>query len=272
MENKVEFDFGSDTIAKAYDSYLVPVLFKPWAEQLLHEYPSWKGKRVLDLATGTGVVAGQLAEQVGIEGKVTAIDMNGQMLAIAKSKITPNMSNIEFIESAADSLNLADNSYDVIVCQQGYQFFTDKKKSTAEIYRLLGNNGKIFITTWCPVTECKFFEAVCKALEIMGEHDISNMIRVPFDLLPKEELTCWFESNGFRNVRVTKQRKDLIIPGGIEAAIEIVYATPIGPKLKAMTIESQQEFKHLFSLIIEELSKEEGNMGRMTSYLLTAEK
>lgn len=272
MSTKVDFNFDTDTIAKAYDNYLVPVLFEPWAEQLMNEYNSWKGKRVLDLATGTGVVVEQLIKRVGRYGKITAIDMNGQMLAIAKSKIETSLSCVEFIESSADSLEIANNAFDIIVCQQGYQFFPNKKKATDEIFRLLDNRGKVYISTWCSVSECKFFEAVCKTLEIMGEMDISNMLRVPFDLLQQEELIYHFNAARFKNINVTKQKKDLIIPGGLKAAIDIVYATPIAPKLLELSHESQLEFKQIFKVIIEDISDNNGNMGAMTSYLLTANK
>ncbi len=69
MSQPSEFNFADNSVASAYDNVLVPVLFKPWAARLVKEFGPWDGQRVLDLATGTGIVAQQLAGQVGSSGK-----------------------------------------------------------------------------------------------------------------------------------------------------------------------------------------------------------
>lgn len=84
MKESIEFDFGDDSVAKTYDTVLVPVLFESWATALIERYPDWEGKHVLDLAARTGVVTKNLARVVGKEGSVTAVDMNPQMLDMAK--------------------------------------------------------------------------------------------------------------------------------------------------------------------------------------------
>ena len=83
------FTFGDNSVASAYDDVLVPALFRPWAVRLVEEHPQWwEGRCVLDLATGTGVVAQLLADQVGPEGRVIGTDINGEMLSIASDAIS----------------------------------------------------------------------------------------------------------------------------------------------------------------------------------------
>lgn len=69
MTKSDQFSFSGDSVASAYNNVLVPVLFKPWAISLIEEQGPWEGRRVLDLATGTGIVAQLLAQRVGSEGK-----------------------------------------------------------------------------------------------------------------------------------------------------------------------------------------------------------
>lgn len=52
-----QFSFDGGGIAAKYDEILVPVMFGPWSEMLLAQVPPQPHRRVLDVATGTGVVA-----------------------------------------------------------------------------------------------------------------------------------------------------------------------------------------------------------------------
>ena len=94
MSETQEFSFGGDSVASAYDNALVPILFEPWAARLVEEHRPWEGQRVLDLATGTGIVAQLLAEEVGPGGKVLVTDINGEMLALARKRCAGHNSTV----------------------------------------------------------------------------------------------------------------------------------------------------------------------------------
>jgi len=68
MGKPSEFSFGNQSVAAVYDAVLVPILFDPWARQLVDDFKPWGGQRVLDLATGTGVAAHRLTPHVGPSG------------------------------------------------------------------------------------------------------------------------------------------------------------------------------------------------------------
>lgn len=266
------FSFGDDSVATAYDNVLVPILFEPWAVRLVEEYRPWKGQRVLDLATGTGIVAQRLAEQVGPGGYVLGTDMNGEMLAVARKRCANLSAAVEFIESPAHPLEISSDSFDVVVCQQGFQFFPDRRAAAQEIHRILRFGGKLIATTWRPVAECEFFGAICDTLETMGEPEISDLMRVPFDIMPESELKSHFESAGFRNVRLTQQEQDLVIEEGISYAVEVAYSTPIGPKLRTLSDERQAQFRNTLTDHLQRLSDDGITMGRMVTNVLSAEK
>ncbi len=272
MNKTREFSFGDASVASAYDDGLVPVLFKPWAARLVEEYRPWRGRRVLDLATGTGIVAQLLAGQVGSTGKVLGTDINGEMLALARKRCAGLTPAVEFVKCTAHPLEISSDSIDIVTCQQGFQFFPDRRAAAREIYRVLCDGGRIIATTWQPVAECQFFGTICNALKTIGEPGLSNMMRVPFDAMPESELTDHFISAGFANVRLERQEQDLVMCGGITHAIEVAYSTPIGPELRAFPDERKVEFENTLTGLLHELSDDGTTMGRMVSNVLSAEK
>jgi ubiquinone/menaquinone biosynthesis C-methylase UbiE len=272
MSEKKEFSFGDNSVASAYDNVLVQILFESWANRLVDEYRPWEGRRVLDLATGTGIVAQKLAGEVGPGGNVIGTDINSEMLALARKRCADLIPGTNFIECPAHPLDVSSNSMDYVVCQQGFQFFPDKPAAAMEIYRVLNDGGKVIATTWQPVVECQYFGAICDALNEIGEPEMADMMRVPFDFMPNSELCAHFESTGFVNVQLGRQEQDLVIDGGITSAVEVAYSTPIGPKLKALPDDRQTEFRETFAQLLNELSNGGSTMGCMVSNIISAEK
>jgi ubiquinone/menaquinone biosynthesis C-methylase UbiE len=272
MNEIKEFNFGDDSVANAYDSVLVPILFEPWAVRLVEEYQPWEGRRVLDLATGTGIVAQRLSDRVGPRGKVLATDINGEMLALAAKRCSGLTPAVKFIECPAHPLEISSDSIDFVVCQQGFQFFPDRRAAVREIYRVLRNGGQTVVTTWRPVVECEFFGAICNALTEIGEPEISDMMRLPFDVMPESELVTTFDPAGFVNVRLLQQEQDLVIGGGVAHAIQVAYSTPIAPKLRNLTDERQAQFRKTLTKLLSKLSADGITMGRMVTNVLSAEK
>ncbi len=112
--------------AQAYESYFVPALFVPWTAVLLEHAAPRPGERVLDVACGTGVVARNAAPLVGSEGKVAALDISPAMLDVARSLPAPAGARIDWHEGSALALPFPSEAFDLVLCQQGLQFFPDR--------------------------------------------------------------------------------------------------------------------------------------------------
>jgi ubiquinone/menaquinone biosynthesis C-methylase UbiE len=81
------------------------------AKLLLEFVPLGQGQKILDVATGTGLIAIPAAEKVGLEGHVIGVDMTPEMLHQAKLKIAAaKLQNIELIETDAEYINFSDTS------------------------------------------------------------------------------------------------------------------------------------------------------------------
>jgi ubiquinone/menaquinone biosynthesis C-methylase UbiE len=85
-----------------------------------------RGQRVLDIATGTGMVAIEAAQIVGLEDRVVGVDISTGMLEVARRKIEAlNLSNVELQLADAETLNFPDNSFDRILCSSAFIWMSD---------------------------------------------------------------------------------------------------------------------------------------------------
>ncbi|MHC5026833.1 MAG: class I SAM-dependent methyltransferase [Planctomycetota bacterium] len=272
MDQPPEMRFDGSKVARSYDDGLVPVLFEPWARRMLDEHGPWEGRHVLDLATGTGVVARHLAERVAPGGRVIAADLNEEMLAIARERCADVAEIVRVEAMPADALTLESDSVDVVVCQQGFQFFPDRAAAAREASRVLRGGGRFVLTTWLPVESCEFFGAICETLEALGLPDVSRKMRVPFDHVPAGELTTHLAAAGFAGVDEREQDAPIVFDGGVEHAVKTAWATPIGPDLVALPESGRAEFNRALAERLDALSSDGATMGRMRTRLATAVK
>ncbi|ULH15591.1 methyltransferase domain-containing protein [Deinococcus sp. KNUC1210] len=132
--------------AERYDGFMVPVMFSPLADLSTGQAALKSGERVLDIACGSGVVARRAAQQVGSTGRVAALDLNPAMLEIARRHApTAGAAVPEWHHGSAQSLPFPDASFDVVLCQQGLQFFPDRALALSEMWRVLVPGGRVVV-------------------------------------------------------------------------------------------------------------------------------
>ena len=272
MAQSGDFNFGSDSVANGYDTVLAPIIFEPWAESLVAEHSEWEGQTVLDLATGTGVVAQLAARLVGPRGRVIATDLNPQMLARARQRCAGATPAVEFSEATGHAITAADQSIDIVVCQQGFQFFEDLAATAREIHRVLRPGGRLLASTWAPADECVFFGWICQAVDEIGEPEIEAVMRLPFDHMPPDELASPFVNAGFIDANVERRSAALVMSGGADAVLNAAYATPLGPKLEALSQAKQEAFETVLRRRVENERVDETTMGDLIAHVLKASK
>lgn len=152
-----------------YERILVGPLFRPWAEVLLDRVRPTAGERVLDIACGTGIVARLARERVGPAGTVVGVDVSPGMLEVARA-VSPE---VTWREGSALDLPLADGErFDVVTCQQGLQFFSDRPAAARQMRRALAPGGRLVVATWRDVTESPFFDQLLQ----LGERHVGPIV------------------------------------------------------------------------------------------------
>jgi ubiquinone/menaquinone biosynthesis C-methylase UbiE len=127
--------------AELYEATFVPVLFAPWADEILAAAHPAPGESLLDVACGTGVVARGAIELVGPTGRVVGLDLNDGMLAVAR-RLRPD---VEWRQGDAAALPFEDGSFDVVVCQAALMFFPDRAGALREMARVVTAEGAVAV-------------------------------------------------------------------------------------------------------------------------------
>ena len=135
------------TPAQAYESFMVPFRFQPWARELIDRIPLGDGTRMLDIACGTGVVAREAARR-NATAEIAGLDMNPQMIEVAATRSEEEGLHIAWYVGVADALPFEDGSFDLVTIQQGFQFFPDKAAALGEIRRVLYPGGTFALNIW----------------------------------------------------------------------------------------------------------------------------
>ena len=152
----------SGSIAKLYETYLVPLIFEPYAADLVNRLASRSLTRVLEIAAGTGVVTRALASVLPESVSIVATDLNQPMLDQASALGTKRP--VEWRQADAMQLPFQDGTFDAVVCQFGVMFFPDKSKAFSEARRVLRPGGVFIFNVWDRIEENEFADTVTTAL------------------------------------------------------------------------------------------------------------
>jgi SAM-dependent methyltransferase len=226
--------FDAGTVPEVYERYLVPPIFKPWAAALADFADVTAGEVVLDVASGTGVVAALAADRVGDAGRVVATDLSGAMLALAAA----SHPMIETMETAADELAVGDSSFDVALCQQGFQFLTDRPAAAQAMNRTLCSPGRIAVAVWMSGTLLEPFDVYGHVLERQGVPEpFPRAYAYDFSMSP-EEVADVLTAAGFTNVEIETRVMEVSWLT-LDDAVQGIAGTPYGPAVAALDEEDQ---------------------------------
>jgi len=153
------------SVPRLYDTYLVPLIFQPYANDLAKRLAARPVERVLEVAAGTGVVTRALAEKLPERASIVATDLNQAMIDQAMAIGTKRP--VEWRQADAMKLFFPDAAFDAVVCQFGVMFFPDKAKAFAEVRRVLKPGGLFLFNVWDRIEDNEFADTVTAALASM---------------------------------------------------------------------------------------------------------
>ena len=189
-------------MAEANERYIMAAFGNAWAQALVHLAAPDEGDRVLDVACGTGSVARYAAPLVGPTGRVIGLDLNVDMLAIARAMPQREGVAIEWQEGNATALPFPDASFDRVCCQQGLQFFPDRPAALQEMCRVLVPGGRLALAVWRGLEHQPFYAALTEALERSVSPEAAASLRAAFTLANADELRTLVAGAGFQDTRI----------------------------------------------------------------------
>lgn len=211
-------------LAEHYERASVDRQFKT-GKQLIERLAIRPGERVLDVGSGTGLLAEHVANLVGPSGLVHAVDPLPLRIEIAKRKSKPNLTFAVDDAFALDGLR--DASFDVVYLNAVFHWFPEKLRPLRNFQRLLKPGGRLGIATGAKEHPNRIHDI---QLAVLAREPYRDHVQ-PEAGLPKrvsrDELALLLEQSGFR-VRSLSVEPHATYHATAEAAIEHAQASSFG--------------------------------------------
>lgn len=186
----------SGSIPELYDTYLVPLIFEPYAVDLANRAAALNPSRVLEIAAGTGVVTRALAQALPLHVDLVATDLSQPMLDRAMAVGTRRP--VKWQQADAMQLPFDDASFDIVVCQFGVMFFPDKVRAFSEVRRVLRPGGVWLFNVWDRIEQNEFAHTVTMALaELFPADPPLFMVRTPHGYFDPDVISRDLTDAGF---------------------------------------------------------------------------
>lgn len=220
-------------IPDAYERLMVPLMFQPYADDMVARAVARRPSAVLELAAGTGVVTRGLAAALSCETTLVATDLNPGMLAVAEAHGAPRSAgapDVAWQLADAQALPFDDASFDLVVCQFGVMFFPDRPAAHAQARRVLRPGGMYLFSAWDSITTNAVALAVDEAYrQVLPDAPPNVITRVAHGYHDPETIRRDAETGGLTVEAV--EVLDLI--GAAESAAAAAAAIPRGSPMRA---------------------------------------
>ena len=224
--------------AESYERFMVPSLFAPWAIRLVQHANPQPSESVLDIACGTGVVARKIAPLVGPEGSVIGLDMSPEMINVARTASERDHLAIEWHTSPAEQLPFPAAHFDLILCQFGLMFFSNRDAALQEMHRVLKKDGRVVLSVWQSLDRHPFYQTLH---DVSLRHFGKSSVEAVFSLGNAEVLRKLLTDSGFGHVVIEPLSITARFPNPEEfLAWEIEIDPAAAPALKNLDSKSQQ--------------------------------
>jgi SAM-dependent methyltransferase len=273
MNNHVRKSTGwqlDQSAPEAYEQYLVPPIFVPWADHLIDRANLHEDDRILDVACGTGIVARRAAERVGDGGSVVGLDINEGMLAVAEATAAEIQPAIEWHQGDAADLPFPDEHFDAIFCQQALQFFDDPTEALREMRRVLVPDGRVFLSVWRLLEYQPGYVVLAEALERHIGDEAGAMMRSPFPAWNGDYLRALARDAEFDTVSLSIEVDSVRYPSIEEFVRREAASSPLAEAIGAVEQETRDELVREVGDALEAYTDDGGVIFPMESYVLAA--
>ncbi|HEY5429527.1 MAG TPA: class I SAM-dependent methyltransferase [Solirubrobacteraceae bacterium] len=227
--------FAGASVSDNYARWLAPVIFTPWAEVLIERVGVRAGDQVLDVASGTGVVARLASAHATETGRVVASDVSATMLARAAAHpVAHGGAPIEYVQASVEALPVPDATFDIVLCQQGLQFFGDRAAAVRELRRVLRPGGSAGVAVWADGFRLEPFDDYAEAAVTAGlQPPFPGAFENATFVMGADEVRMLFDGAGFSTVEVATVKLTTVWPDA-ESAVAGILGTPFGLIVEAL--------------------------------------
>jgi len=252
------------SMPEAYNRWLAPAVFHPFAVDLARRAARLIPRHVLEIAAGTGVLTRELITAIP-SAAVTATDLNAAMVEFG-SRRAP-----EAAWQQADALRLpfGDRQFDLVACQFGVMFFPDKPAAFREVQRVLTPGGRLLFSTWSTVDTHDFAAALVAGVERAFPDDPPTFVAaVPHGYSDVGQAAADLAAGGLEPVST----EPVTLYGRSGSAADVAAGFCTGTPLR-MAIEDRGALAAATVAVAEEMRTRLGDgpvAAKMTAYVIEA--
>ena len=213
------------SIPAAYDRYLGPMLFEPYAADLVARVAVPSKAAVLELACGTGILTQRLRRALPVTVTLTATDLNEPMVAYARGKM-PN-APVTWQQADAQQLPFPDGAFDAVACQFGFMFVPDKATAFGEVRRVLKPHGLLAFNVWLGLEENAFARIARDTIARYFTSDPPTFYDVPFGYHDVPQIRGLLRAARLNLVSCDTVELEAKSPSAKEAALGLVTGNPV---------------------------------------------
>ena len=237
-----------DSMPTAYDRWLVPSVFRPFAVDLARRAGRLRPHRILELAAGTGVLTRELIRAMP-EVEVTATDLNIAMVDFGSARVAASWQ-----QANAMSLPFIDGWFDLVVCQFGVMFFPDKPAAFAETRRVLAPGGRFLFNTWDMLKTHGFQQALVASLQkVFPEDPPTFIVTTPHGYADVAIVAANLTAGGLEQI----SSQSVTLHGRAKSAADIAEGYCTGTPLR-MEIETRAELEATTAAIKHQMTAQLG--------------
>jgi SAM-dependent methyltransferase len=219
-------------IPESYERYLGPVIFEDFARETARRVASLSPARVLETAAGTGIVTRQLRDRLPAASELTATDLNGPMLEVARAKFRSG-EMVSFQTADATALPFPDRSFDAVVCQFGIMFYPDRERSYREVLRVLAPGGRYVFSVWDSHRHNPFGRIAHALAGTFFPSDPPNFYAVPFSCSQIDPIKEALIETGFSDLEMAVVRRAKAVPDPAAFARGLIFGNPMADQIRA---------------------------------------
>lgn len=216
------FDDGAEDFER-----LAPALWNTMGNAVVAAVDLQVGESVFDACCGSGASTIPAAQLVGPDGRIDAVDLSSELLALAAAKATAlNLDTINFAQADVSGWT-SEEPYDVVLCCYGLFFLPDMADGTRHLASQLRSGGKLAISTWQEHAHQPFAsllrEACIEEQPHLREAPVAKPARQIAAISSVEKLRAFLETAG--NASVEVHEAPLQIPLDADLAWALVLGT-----------------------------------------------
>jgi ubiquinone/menaquinone biosynthesis C-methylase UbiE len=260
----------SGSVPANYERYMVPLVFRPYAQLLAERAAAMQPKRILETAAGTGVLTNALAGALP-DAEIVATDLNQAMLDIAAERVRSK--RVSFTAADAQDLPFGDGEFDLVACQFGLMFYPDKVKGNAEAHRALREGGHYLLAIWDRIERNTLSDLANQSMrKLFPDNPPMFMLRGPFSYHDTDWIERDLHAAGFDSVEIETVELRSRSPSAEDAARGLTYGSPMGVELEEYGSGAVEEVFEDFWRAAREHEGPDGFDAPMAAHIVVATK